>query len=126
MSEPAPRPPTHPIHGQPTFLQIPGVDVIQSAGFYETIFGWRVERPYPSFEAPGMIGQWVTDRPAAADAGPVIWIAVDRLDKTLDLVEANGGTTVQPPTADDERWLATIRDPAGNLIGLVQLGSTGK
>src|SRR5262249_14789178 len=55
-------------HGQVCYLQIPAVDLMQSAEFYEKLFGWQIERPYPSFESPGLIGQWVTDRPPAADA----------------------------------------------------------
>ena len=56
-------------HGQLSYLQIPALDVGRSAEFYERVFGWRIERPYPSFEAPQLIGQWVDDRPAAPDAG---------------------------------------------------------
>jgi predicted enzyme related to lactoylglutathione lyase len=73
-----------------SYLQIPARDVMRSAAFYEGIFGWRIERPHPEFEAPGLIGQWVSDRPAAPDAGLLAWIQVDRIDETLDLVRASG------------------------------------
>jgi predicted enzyme related to lactoylglutathione lyase len=109
-------------HGRLGYLQIPALDVVKSAEFYERIFGWRIERPYPSFEAPGLIGQWVTDRRPATDAGLLAWINVDRIDDTLNSVPSNGGQVVDPPSADGPRWLATIRDPAGNLIGIVQHG----
>jgi predicted enzyme related to lactoylglutathione lyase len=110
-------------HGQVSYLQIPAVDVGQAARFYERIFGWHVEVPHPSFEAPGLIGRWVTDRPVAPDAGPVVWVQVDRIDDTLDLVRAAGGEVLEPPVADGPtRWLATIRDPAGNTLGVVQYG----
>jgi arsenate reductase len=111
-------------HGQISYLQIPATDLMASASFYEAIFGWRIERPHPSFEAPGVIGQWVDDRPVARDAGLLAWIQVDRIDETLDLVRANGGEVVEPPFEDGPaRWLATIRDPAGNLLGIVSHGS---
>lgn len=61
-------------HGQVSYLQIPALDAMQSAGFYEKVFGWHIERPYPSFESPGLIGQWVTDRPAAPAGGVLAWI----------------------------------------------------
>jgi uncharacterized protein len=110
-------------HGQLCYLQIPARDVSQSAAFYETIFAWRIERPYPSFEAPGLIGQWIDDRPPAPDAGPLVWINVEHIDDTLELVTANGGNVLEPPSLDDGvRWLATIADPAGNSVGVVQLG----
>ena len=109
-------------HGQVCYLQIPAADEMVSAAFYEKVFGWRIERPYPSFESPGLIGQWVSDRPASAAAGLLAWLNVDCIDETLELVRANGGEVVEPPLADGPRWLATIRDPAGNVIGIAQRG----
>jgi uncharacterized protein len=111
-------------HGQVSYLQIPALDAMQSAGFYEKVFGWHVERPYPSFESPALIGQWVTDRPAAPAGGLLAWINVDRIDDALDLVRSNGGEVLEPPAPDGpERLLATIRDPGGNVIGIVQHSS---
>jgi predicted enzyme related to lactoylglutathione lyase len=109
-------------HGQVCYLQIPARDVMESAAFYEKVFGWKIERPYPSFEAPGLIGQWVGDRPPASEGGLLAWINVDRIDDTLASVRASGGEVVQLPTPDGPRWLSTIRDPGGNLIGLAQHG----
>jgi len=109
-------------HGQVCYLQIPAQDTQKSADFYEKIFRWKIERPYASFEGPGLIGQWVTDRAPAADVGLLAWINVDRIDDTLDLVRARGGEVLGPPQPDGPRWLATIRDPAGNAIGIVQHG----
>jgi uncharacterized protein len=109
-------------HGQVCYLQIPARDVVKSAEFYEKIFGWRIERPYPSFEAPGLIGQWVDDRPPATEGGLLAWINVDGIDAILESVRANGGEVVEPPSPDGPRWLATIRDPAGNVVGIAQHG----
>ena len=40
---------------------------------------------------------------------------------TLDLVRTNGGEVLDGPSPDGtERWLATIRDPGGNVLGIVQ------
>jgi uncharacterized protein len=109
-------------HGQVVYLQIPALDVAASAAFYSTVFGWRVNPPHSEFEAPGMIGQWVTDRPAATDAGTLLWINVDGIDATLDSVRSSGGEVLEPPSSDGPRWLATIRDPGGNVVGLAQRG----
>jgi predicted enzyme related to lactoylglutathione lyase len=104
-------------------LQLPAIDVWQSAEFYEAVFGWRIERPYPSFEGPRLIGQWVDHRAPAPNAGPLVWINVDHIDATLEVVVRSGGGVLEAPSLDDGvRWLATIRDPAGNTIGIVQLG----
>jgi len=111
-------------HGQLCYLQIPAVDVTRSAQFYTTIFGWHTEPPSAGFEAPSLIGQWIENRAADPDTGPLAWINVDHIDDALTLVAANGGQVLEPPSLDDGvRWLATIRDPAGNTIGLVQLGA---
>ena len=112
---------SHPQHGQIGYLQIPATDVWQSADFYRDVFGWHVERPYPSFEAPGMIGQWVDDRRPSPDTGPVARIVVEGLADTLRAATQHGGAVVAAPSLDNgERWLATITDPAGNTVGLVQ------
>jgi uncharacterized protein len=109
-------------HGQVCYLQIPALDLMTSAVFYEKVFRWQIERPHPSFEAPGLIGQWVTDRAPAPEAGLLIWINVDRIDDILESVRTSGGEVVEPPSPDGPRWLATIRDPAGNLLGIAQHG----
>jgi len=112
-----------PAHGQLSYLQIPALDIRRSAEFYTTIFGWRTDPANSGFEAPSLIGQWIDDRAAAPVAGPLAWINVDHIDDTLALAAANGGKVLDPPSLDGGvRWLATIADPGGNTIGLVQLG----
>jgi uncharacterized protein len=106
-------------HGQLCYLQLPAVDTTKSAEFYQAVFGWHVEAPHPSFEAPGLIGQWVEDRLPARNAGPLLWLAVKDIMATLDGVKENGGEVIEPPSQDGPyRILATILDPAGNPIGL--------
>ena len=107
---------THPPRGQIGYLQLPAVDVARSAAFYESVFGWSADGG--SFAAPGMIGQWITDRPAGG--GPVIWICTDDLYPTLGRAAAAGGTVHGRPWLDGgERWLAEVDDPAGNRVGIV-------
>jgi uncharacterized glyoxalase superfamily protein PhnB len=106
--------------GQLCYLQIPALDFTTSARFYERLFGWRVDPPEAGFEAPGLIGQWVTDRPPAPDAGPVGWIHVADVRRTLEAAEAAGATLREGPTPDGPRLLASFSDPAGNLVGIVQ------
>jgi len=55
------RPGQHPPTGQIGYLQLPAVDVARSAAFYESVFGWSTDLASASFEAPGMIGQWITE-----------------------------------------------------------------
>jgi uncharacterized glyoxalase superfamily protein PhnB len=109
-------------HGQPVYLQIPAADISASARFYAQVLGWRVDPPESGFEAPGLIGQWVTDRPPAEEAGPVMWIHVDDLAQTLDTAERAGALRRDGPSPDGPRMLASFRDPAGNLVGIVAHG----
>jgi predicted enzyme related to lactoylglutathione lyase len=61
----------------------------------------------------------VPGRPAAADAGPMIWIHVADLDQTLAQVTKHDGEIADPPSPDGpHRTLATIVDPEGNPVGL--------
>jgi hypothetical protein len=108
-------------HGEVCYLQIPARDIDASAAFYEQVFGWRIERGYASFEAPGIIGQWVDDRSPAGDSGILPWIAVDDIRGALDGVAAAGGEALEEPYQDGpSRLLATARDPAGNTVGIVE------
>jgi PhnB protein len=110
------------LRGQLCYLQIPADDVEISARFYERVFGWSVEPPGSGFEAPGLIGQWVTDRPASPQAGPVGWINVPDLRRALEEAVTAGATLREEPTPDGPRQLASFLDPAGNLIGIFQQG----
>jgi predicted enzyme related to lactoylglutathione lyase len=113
-------------HGEVRYLQIPARDVDGSAAFYEQVFGWQIERGHASFTAPGIIGQWVDDRPASADAGTLLWIAADDIRAALDRVAEAGGEALEEPYQDGpNRLLATARDPAGNTIGIVEHHHSG-
>lgn len=106
--------------GRVSYLQIPTDDVTRSAMFYERVFGWRVDLPRGDFEVPGLIGQWVEDVPSVADKGLTIWINVDDIDASLQLVDSSGGSVLEHPWQDGPiRWLARISDPAGNALGIV-------
>jgi len=109
-------------NGQIVYLEIPTRDAEASMAFYEKIFGWEMERPYSSFEAPGMMGHFVDERPVAAEGGVVVWIHVDHIDETVATLRANGSEILEGPYAQGPRWLATFRDPAGNVLGVAQHG----
>jgi predicted enzyme related to lactoylglutathione lyase len=108
------------------YIEIPAVDVHRSAAFYEKVFGWNIlhrETVRPSFDdATGNVsGAWVTGRESSREPGllPCIW--VDSLDATLAQVATYGGAVVEashPDSPGSTSWIATFRDPAGNLMGL--------
>jgi len=111
-----------------SYLHMPAVDVHQSAAFYEQVFGWKIHRrdtDHPSFDdGTGHVsGAWVTDQAISREPGLLPYIYVERIDDTLEQVEAQGGEVVKAPYPEGNLWVATFRDPAGNVIGLWQEGS---
>jgi uncharacterized protein len=109
-----------------SYLRIPANDPQQTAAFYESVFGWTVntDRADPSFEdgTGHVIGHFVTDLAVAGEAGVRPYIYVERVDDTLEKVSAHGGTTVLEPYPEGDLWVATFRDPAGNVLGIWQRG----
>jgi len=109
-----------PQHGQVGYLELPALDVATSATFYREVFGWSVDEDHASFQAPGLIGQWLADREVAPGAGARLWICADDLYPTLERVLTHGGVVRTAPQLDGgERWLVEIDDPAGNRLGMV-------
>jgi uncharacterized protein len=114
-------------HGRLSYVQIPAADVGASGGFYASVFGWQVRGgsdDHLSFtDATGdMIGAWVTGRVPSQAPGVLPYIYVHGIDATLERVAASGGEVVRPPYAEGDLWVATFRDPAGNVIGIWQQG----
>lgn len=109
------------------YLEIPAMDVKQSVAFYEDVFGWNIRRretAHPSFDdaAGNLSGAWVTGR-EVGKPGLLPYIWVDSMEATLARISAKGGTVVEgghPDNPGSTSWIATFRDPAGNLIGLYQ------
>jgi uncharacterized protein len=114
-------------HGGLSYLHMPAIDVQQSAAFYERVFGWNVHRRDNGgagfSDATGHVGgAWVTDQAISREPGLLPYIYVDRIDYTLQQVAAQGGEVVKAPYPEGNLWVATFRDPAGNVIGLWQEG----
>ena len=113
--------------GGVSYLRIPASDVAQSAEFYRAVFGWRLrgDPDSPSFsDGTGhVIGHWRTDLPVAGQAGVLPYIYVTSIDTAIGAAAGRGAELVTPPYAEGNLWVATIRDPAGNVIGLWQAGA---
>ncbi|HKE59320.1 MAG TPA: VOC family protein [Pyrinomonadaceae bacterium] len=114
-------------HGRLSYLQIPATDVKQSAKFYEQVFAWQLrggsDNHFSFSDATGdMIGAWVTNLEIAAEPGVLPYIYVHGIDSAIERVIASGGIVVRPPYAEGDLWVATFRDPAGNVIGIWQQG----
>jgi uncharacterized protein len=116
-------PPTF-ANGKICYIEIPASDIARSAEFYKSVFGWNVRTRGDgsvAFDdgAGEVSGTWVRSRPPA-DLGLLIYIMVDSVASTCDLVIAHGGRIVQAIGADAPEITARFTDPAGNILGLYQ------
>jgi predicted enzyme related to lactoylglutathione lyase len=114
-------------HGGLSYLEIPAIDAQASARFYGHVLGWSIElreSGEPQFkDATGhLIGRWVTGRALAREPGLLAYFYVDRIDDAVGRALAHGGEVVQAPYPEGDLWVARVRDPAGNLIGVWQQG----
>jgi len=112
--------------GKVSYVQIPALDTERSAAFYAEVFGWTIrgDTSHRSFDdASGdLIGAWVTGRAIARDPGILPYIYVDRIDEMMKRIVAHRGEVVRAPYPEGDLWVATFRDPAGNVLGVWQRG----
>ena len=112
-------------NGKICYIEIPATDIARSADFYKSVFAWNIRKRgdgSTSFDdATGEVsGTWVLGRSPATAPGLLVYIMVDNVAATLDVIAANGGEIVQPIGADAPEITARFSDPAGNVIGLYQ------
>jgi uncharacterized protein len=112
-------------NGKICYVEIPSVDITQSAQFYEEVFGWKTRRrgdgQIAFDDGVGEVsGTWVTGRPPSTEPGLLIYIMVDSVAETIEVIVANGGEIAQPIGVDAPEITARFRDPGGNVIGLYQ------
>jgi predicted enzyme related to lactoylglutathione lyase len=109
-----------------SYLRIPAEDPRRTAAFYEDVFGWSTagRDHHWSFEdgTGHVIGHFMAEQPGAGEAGVRPYVYVERVDETLAEVVARGGEVVTAPYPEGDLWVATFRDPAGNVLGIWQRG----
>ena len=111
-------------NGKICYIEIPATDIARSAEFYRRVFGWNIRLRgdgHTAFDdATGEVsGTWVLGRPPASAPGLLVYVMVDSVAATVDLIVANGGEIVQPIGGDAPEITARFRDP-GNIVGLYQ------
>jgi predicted enzyme related to lactoylglutathione lyase len=112
-------------NGKICYVEMPARDIERSSEFYKQVFGWRTRRRGDGSiafdDTTGEVsGTWVLGRPPAGEPGLLIYIMVDSVAATIDLILANKGEIVQPIGVDAPEITARFRDPAGNVLGLYQ------
>jgi uncharacterized protein len=114
-------------HGRLSYIQIPAINVRESANFYAAVFGWKIRgggEAHLSFRdaTSDMIGAWVTDCMPSRKPGVLPYIYVHGIDAAIERIKTNGGKVVKPIYPEGDLWVATFRDPASNVIGIWQQG----
>ncbi len=116
-------------HGAIEWVEIPALDLKESPRFYESVFGWKINREhdweqYPMFtDTSGrMGGGFIRSERPAGEGTPLLYISVEDIDAILPVIQQHGGTTAKEKTLIGENvgWWASFRDPGGNTIGLYQ------
>lgn len=117
------------MHPRPiVHFEIHGKDGPKLQEFYKTLFEWEMEgrgEMNYAFVQPGIggpeegVGGGIAQSPSAPMV--TIYVQVADLAQTLEKAASLGGATVMPPMdVPDGPTIAQMRDPEGNVIGLVQ------
>jgi predicted enzyme related to lactoylglutathione lyase len=112
--------------GKLSFVQIPAQDTAKLGEFYAAVFGWKVREgtaDHVSFEdrSGELIGAFVTEWPVGMP-GIVPYLSVADVPEALARIEAHGGSVHTPMYAEGSLWVARFKDPAGNVMGVWQMG----
>lgn len=111
-------------------FEIPADDVDRIAKFYQSVFGWKVEKWKGPVEhwflitgdeaEPGINGSFGR-RQDFPESTTVTVISVDDIDKYAALVKANGGQLIGDKiTIPRVGFYLYFKDTEGNLMGMMQ------
>ena len=112
-------------NGKICYIELPALDINDSANFYREVFGWHIrKRNDGSIAFDDGVGEvsgvWKTGRKPATEQGLLTYIMVDNMEVTIGLINENGGAIVQPVGKDFPEITARFSDPAGNILGIYQ------
>jgi predicted enzyme related to lactoylglutathione lyase len=121
---------------RPVHFEIHSADPDRAAAFYTALFGWQIKKWEGPMEywmivtggdpEPGINGGLVRRRGAAPAEGQpvnafVCTVGVDDLDATLAKLPTAGGTVaLAKMPIPGVGQLAYVKDPDGNLLGILQ------
>lgn len=127
---------------RPIHFEIHASDPERVQAFYRTLFGWQFQSWGGPVEywvittgdagQPGINGGLVRRRGPAPTEGQAVnafvcTVDVSDLDATLASLPAAGGTLALPRMAvPGVGWLAYIKDPGGNILGVMQADASAR
>ncbi len=111
--------------GKICYIEIPAIDIAESAQFYQQVFGWQTrQRADGSTAFADTVGEvsgtWVLGRPPSTDPSMIVFIMVASAATTIDAIIDAGAAIVKPVNPDEQEVYALFRDPAGNVLGIYQ------
>ncbi|MCB1219116.1 MAG: hypothetical protein H7A35_06280 [Planctomycetales bacterium] len=119
----APMPEWNPAPGQIVHMEIPSLNLDESAAFYGNVFGWTtvpgpegMEYMFWSDGGSGM-GGFTVDAPPM-DGGVVLYIYTENISDAYVAIEAAGGVPSGMEVYVGEGFIGMFHDPHGNLLGL--------
>lgn len=120
-----------PSHANPVnWFEIPAADMSRARTFYETILAVEITE---AEMGPKTMGWFPMEMGAAGSAGSLVqadgytpsldgslvYLHVDAIDPTLELIDSNGGKTLMPRMAIGEHgFIAHFEDTEGNRVAL--------
>jgi predicted enzyme related to lactoylglutathione lyase len=112
-------------NGKVCYMLMPTRDIVESAKFYQAVFGWNIRTRSDGSTAfddaiNGVSGTWVMDRKPHKESGLLIYIMVDDVAATAEVIIAHGGKIVEPISGKESIFVATFSDPSGNVFGIGQ------
>ena len=127
---------------RPIHFEIHASNPERVQAFYRTLFGWQFQSWGGPAEywvittgdaaQPGINGGLVRRRGPAPAEGQAVnafvcTVGVSDLDATLGSLPAAGGTLALPRMAvPGVGWLAYIKDPDGNILGVMQADASAR
>ncbi len=130
--------------GRVVHFELTAKDPAKLQKFYGELYGWDVQEWQPEEKSLGADPYWMADTPGnmffhmGIDGGiyrpkegenpptPMIYVNVDDMDASLAKAKTLGGEVVFEKMAIPEvGYVAQVRDPGGNVVGLFQYDPKG-
>lgn len=125
---------------KPMHFDLTVSDLGAARRFFENVMGWKFERfpmPYEIYfvtagvdKEPGINGTMGAIEDSAICGGrpmTCLTVPVDDVDKTIGMIEANGGKVIEPKMAIPGRgWYATCAEPGGLMFGIMKEDSKAR
>ncbi len=106
-------------------VEFSATDLARSQAFYEGLFGWTFRSFGDDMVVFGQgekhIGGLIRSEARTPGNSPTVWFEVEDVDAMVTKALTVGGAAAKPKAeVPHVGWSATVSDPDGNTVGLVQ------